>query len=102
MWAAEGLGHSCWIMYTDQESGLGPELAKMDTWPGDWREGRWIDHVEEWQRAGRSGDKPPGGRDLATPVKAGEKKDYNLEVATYLSKPEVHLSIFCLSLFFVC
>jgi len=91
MWAAEGLGHTCWIMYADQESGLGPELARMDMWPGDWRKGRWIDHVEEWQRAGKPGDKPPGVRDLAPPVKAGEKKDYHLEVGTYLSRPEVYL-----------
>ena len=76
-------------MYADQESGLGPELARMDQWPGNWRDGRWIEHVEEWQRTGGPGDKPPGVRDLAPPTKAGEPKDYFLQVGTYLSRPEV-------------
>ena len=89
MWAAEGLGHTCWIMYADQESGLGPELARMDAWPGHWSKGRWIDHVEEWRQAGQPGDKPPGVGELAPPAKPGEKMDYQLEVGTYLSRPEV-------------
>ena len=76
-------------MYADQASGLGPELARMDPWPGDWKAGKWIDHVEEWQRAGQPGGKPPGVGELAPPVKPGEKKDYQLEVGTYLSRPEV-------------
>lgn len=97
MWAAEGLAHSCWIMYADQESGLGPELVRMDMWPGDSRRGRWVDHVDEWQRVGRPGNKPPGVRDLAPPVKAGEHKDYILEVGTYFSRPEVPFYIFRLS-----
>jgi hypothetical protein len=76
-------------MYADQASGLGPELVRMDAWPGDWRGGRWIDHVEEWQRGGSPGGKPPGVRDLAPPVQAGEPRDYFLQVGTYLSRPEV-------------
>lgn len=88
LWAAEGLGHSCWIMYADQASGLGPELAIMDRWPGDWKEGRWIDQVEQWQRSGGAGGKPPGVKDLAPPVHGG-RKDYYLSVGTYLSRPEV-------------
>jgi mannosyl-oligosaccharide alpha-1,2-mannosidase len=76
-------------MYADQASGLGPELAVMDVWPDDWRKGRWIDHVDEWQRAGKPGGKPPGVLDPAPPVKAGERKDYYLRVGTYLSRPEV-------------
>jgi mannosyl-oligosaccharide alpha-1,2-mannosidase len=83
-------------MYADQESGLGPELARMDAWPGDWRAGKWIDHVEEWQRAGGPGDKPPGVGNLAPPAKTGEMKDYHLEVGKYLSRPEVRFyCLFC-------
>jgi hypothetical protein len=68
----------------------------MDAWPGDWRERKWINHVEVWQRARRPEDKPPGVSDLAPPAKAGQTKDYQLELDTYLSRPEVHLSV-CLS-----
>jgi hypothetical protein len=82
-------------MYADQASGLGPELVRMDAWPGDWRGGRWIDHVKEWQRGGSPGGKPPGVRDLAPPVQAGEPRDYFLQVGTYLSRPEVRF--FCYS-----
>lgn len=89
MWAAEGLGHSCWLMYADQASGLGPELVRMDAWPGDWKEGLWIEHVEAWQRAGSPGGKPPGVRDLSPPVTAREPKDYRIDVSAYLSRPEV-------------
>jgi mannosyl-oligosaccharide alpha-1,2-mannosidase len=96
MWAAEGLGHSCWIMYADQASGLGPELARMDGWPGDWRKGRWIDHVDAWQRSGSPGGKPPGVKDLSPPVKSGQQKDYHLDVSTYLSRPETLESMFVL------
>jgi len=42
-------------MYADQASGLGPELAIMGLWVGNWRKGRYIDIVEEWKREGRPG-----------------------------------------------
>jgi len=71
-------------------------LARMDGWPEDWRKGRWIDHVEAWQAAGRPGGKPPGVRDLAPPVKSGEKTDYYIESNTYLSRPETLESLFVL------
>lgn len=90
-WAAEGLAHTCWIMYADQASGLAPELALMHTWPADWRDGRWIDHVEAWQRAGAPGGKPPGVHEPAPPAAAGAAKDYTIAVGTYLSRPEVCL-----------
>jgi hypothetical protein len=42
-WAAEGLAHTCWVMYRDQPSGLGPKYAYLiaiivmdeDPWPSD-------------------------------------------------------------------
>ena len=89
-------------MYADQESGLGPDVAKMDAWPGDWREGKWIDHVEAWQHAGAPGNKPPGVSSLAPPAKAGNTKDYQIETDTYLSRPEVHLSVICTMPLVVC
>jgi mannosyl-oligosaccharide alpha-1,2-mannosidase len=88
-------------MYADQESGLGPDVAKMDAWPGDWKAGKWIDHVDVWQRAGRPGHKPPGVSNLAPPVKSGKTKDYQIQSNIYLSRPEVRVSIICL-MPFVC
>jgi hypothetical protein len=64
-------------------------LVVMDLWTGDWKNGRWIDSVEEWQRTGRPGGKPPGVRDLAPPVKKGEPSDYRIQDRKYLSRPEV-------------
>lgn len=68
IWAAEGLGESCWLMYADQPSGLGPEQAYMSRTP-DIRNhpkdlnfdhgGLWIDTLERW-RANRRQGLPPG------------------------------------------
>ncbi|KZV97787.1 seven-hairpin glycosidase [Exidia glandulosa HHB12029] len=94
LWVAEGLAHSCWLMYADQPSGLGPELAGFDWWRADAREGKWIKAVEEWRRVGSPGGKPPGVGDLAPPVKPGEAKDYNIRVGSYLLRPETMESMY--------
>jgi len=91
LWAAEGLGHSCWLMYADQASGLGPELVGVEAWPEDYKKGRWVTHVEEWKRVGKPGGKPPGVGNPPPPVKPGEPKDYGIRVNSYLSRPEVSL-----------
>ncbi|EJD35550.1 seven-hairpin glycosidase [Auricularia subglabra TFB-10046 SS5] len=96
LWAAEGLGHSCWLMYADQASGLGPELAGFRAWPEDWRKGRWMAHVDEWRRVGSPGGKPPGVGNLAPPVKNGANKDYDIRVGSYLSRPETMESMYVL------
>jgi mannosyl-oligosaccharide alpha-1,2-mannosidase len=93
MWAAEGLAHTCYTMYADQPSGLRPEIAVMDKWPGSWQEGRWIEHVREWNRVGQPGGKPPGVKDLAPPVKDKERKDYRIDSGTYLPRPEVRVVV---------
>ncbi|KAH7107963.1 seven-hairpin glycosidase [Auriculariales sp. MPI-PUGE-AT-0066] len=87
LWVAEGLAHSCYLMYADQASGLAPELAVMQGWPDDWRKGKWLPHVEEWRRIGSPGGKPPGVGNLAAPWKSGTR-DYDIRVNSYLSRPE--------------
>ena len=43
LWAAEAIGHSCWVMYADRTSGLGPETVVFKEWNEDqiaaWKAG---------------------------------------------------------------
>lgn len=55
MWAAEGLAQTCWITYTDQPSGLGPDEIIMATAQSNSNSYRWLDAVDEWDRNGRRG-----------------------------------------------
>ena len=103
MWAAEGLGHTCWVMYADQPSGLGPDIIlfhNRDTndvpaWPQqlseDWKQERWINHVQKWDRDGRIGGKPPGVGNAGLPLKFEESvnNDYIIHTSSYLLRPEV-------------
>jgi len=94
IWAAEGLAHSCWLMYADQTSGLGPECVVMNAFPTDWKDGLWIKHVDNWRQSGRPGGTPPGIRDAAAPAKIGDDKDYYLKTSSYLSRPETLESMY--------
>lgn len=103
MWAAEGLAHTCWVTYMDQPSGLGPEIVTFEGWghrngptsagqPNDnWKQERWMRHVEQWQMGGKQGGKPPGVRDAGMPVQSGEGKrlDYTILRNSYFLRPEV-------------
>jgi hypothetical protein len=103
LWAAEGLAHTCWVMYADQPSGLGPEVVMFEgwgqaagpTWPPqpneDWKQERWMRHVEAWEMGGRQGGKPPGVGDAGMPVKKeqGVMMDYMIWTPSYLLRPEV-------------
>ncbi|PFH46692.1 glycoside hydrolase family 47 protein [Amanita thiersii Skay4041] len=44
MWAAEGLGYTCYVSYRDQETGLGPDVLQMTT-GGQ----RWVDVLRAWE-----------------------------------------------------
>lgn len=96
-WAAEGLAHTCWTMYGESESGLGPEVAlfrsaflagvpitKIFTQ-------RWMSHVQSWEAQGSPGEKPPGVAHLAELVMndSGVDRDYSIREASYLLRPEV-------------
>lgn len=49
--------------------------------------GRWMDHVREWEKAGRPGGLPPGIKD-PQPVLTGQR-DYVNTKSGYLLRPEV-------------
>lgn len=73
LWAAEGIAQTCYLMYADQPSGLGPESAKMNVDPHGG-EKRWMDEMRAWKKD--NGDSwgwwrglgskyiPPGVRDV--------------------------------------
>ncbi|KAG6335737.1 hypothetical protein ID866_3361 [Astraeus odoratus] len=93
-WAARGLAYTCYIIYADQPSGLGPDIVVMDPWPpgqtvGDPQfTGRWVDHLNVWMKEGRPGGVPPGLHD-PTPAMDGGALDYRIERSDYLLRPEV-------------
>jgi mannosyl-oligosaccharide alpha-1,2-mannosidase len=117
MYAAEGLAHTCWITYADQASGLGrtwtfrsttihaialtspthllSQSADVMHFPSPSNmTGRWITAYERWEHGGSMGDPPGVGQ--TTPVRAGEKTEYNVRSAKYLLRPETVESFFML------
>ncbi|THH27799.1 hypothetical protein EUX98_g6396 [Antrodiella citrinella] len=135
LWAAEGLANTCYVLYADQPSGLGPEEVQFHSVPFKFgrrgevedvssgfigftpeqrrkREGevddvssgnightpkqekrseglvrgRWMEHVREWEWAGKPGGVPPGVRD-PKPAVTG-KRDYASRRHEYLLRPE--------------
>ncbi|KAI0690301.1 seven-hairpin glycosidase [Cytidiella melzeri] len=87
MLAAQGLAESCYQMYEDQATGLGPDEVKF-------REGElWVRKMKKWREGGRKGT-PPG-------IRAKKKSDvqdgaveYNVRSGKYLLRPETVESIF--------
>ena len=90
-WAAAGLAYTCYVLYADQKSGLGPDKVGMKLGT------RWVDKLETWEAAGRVGV-PPGLTEEG-PIKNQKKKDYDLNGGgTYFLRPEVgELSLFTFS-----
>lgn len=92
MRAAIGLGYTCWKMYDDTESGMGPEsiLFQPNLDENGRRLGfdglRWREKVQEWERRGRKGALvgtegwPEGGLD---------ESDYMIRDTRHLLRPEV-------------
>ncbi|RPD58911.1 seven-hairpin glycosidase [Lentinus tigrinus ALCF2SS1-7] len=96
MAAAEGLATSCWLMYADMPTGLGPEIANMEP-----KSRPWIDVLEEWRRGGMRGPIP--GLAATTPMpytkpeqsKATSKPwDYVVRRTDYFLRPETLESIY--------
>ncbi|KAF6752065.1 mannosyl-oligosaccharide 1,2-alpha-mannosidase [Ephemerocybe angulata] len=46
-WAAEGLAYTCWVMYADQKSHLGPDNARMVN-AGKWVDALKKDYTSSW------------------------------------------------------
>lgn len=92
LWAAQGLGHTCYLTYADQLSGLGPDIMTMVHYNA--KEGRWMEHVEKWEEQGRPGGIPPGLAE-APLEQSDSRKDYKASRNTYLLRPEViHSTVF--------
>lgn len=90
-WAARGLAYTCYMTYADQPSGLGPDIMVMDSWTGSGS-GRWMDHVNDWIKAGRPGDVPPGLHE--PPPAKGGGQDYRISRGDYLLRPETIESLY--------
>jgi len=86
--AATGLAESCWLMYADQPTGLGPEMVLMHGG------GPWIDALDRWKaRSGRG--MPPGvGEKEPQPIPGWETRDYNIRNANYYLRPETIESLY--------
>lgn len=100
MSAALGLGESCWLMYADQPTGLGPEEILMAQPASRDRSGTfnmssglWIDSMEQWRISGRQGTPP--GIEQKDPEPDAAKRDYELRKPAYFLRPEVRDPSFC-------
>jgi mannosyl-oligosaccharide alpha-1,2-mannosidase len=92
--AASGLAHTCWVLYADQATGVGPEEVVFEPYePDDWESGRWANHVDEWIRQGKPARGLKGVHGLSPPRrgKPGLPLDYKYRNAAYLMRPEVRL-----------
>jgi len=93
MWAARALGHTCWILYADSESGLAPDEVVMRS-TANAAGSPWVEHLERWEKGGEIGD-PPGVRP-APPVKGHKARDYRPAKPGYLLRPETVESFYYL------
>ncbi|KZT07477.1 glycoside hydrolase family 47 protein [Laetiporus sulphureus 93-53] len=117
-WAAEGLATSCYLMYADQSTGIGPDevifqpkmpaAASETRWPfGSQYQGKlWIDYVDDWRKRGQRGV-PPGLGDKP-PVRFTEEelksarlrkmrvpeRDYVIHNSKFLLRPETIESLY--------
>ncbi|KAI0955388.1 hypothetical protein AcW1_006986 [Taiwanofungus camphoratus] len=125
-WAAEGLATTCWMLYADQPSGLGPDEVYMQpTTEPDTSHMRfsghrasqaptpaggklWIDAIAKWRESGEQAWPPGLGEKVPMPYTQEEiregnlrgsplpKKDYALRRTDYLLRPETIESLFVL------
>ena len=98
-YAAEGLTYTCWVLYADQATGVGPDIVTFGPYStdeyniDDWESGRWINHVNEWFDRGKPKGQLKGVHNLSPP-RRGELDlplDYEHHDTRYLMRPEVRL-----------
>jgi mannosyl-oligosaccharide alpha-1,2-mannosidase len=68
----------------------------MDQWAEGSRAEGWLHHVDEWEKAGRPGDVPPGVREV--PPESQGNRDYQARKSAYLLRPEVRVLPPCMIL----
>ncbi|TCD63846.1 hypothetical protein EIP91_004888 [Steccherinum ochraceum] len=99
-WAATGLAETCWRMYAEQPSGLGPESVNM--FPPHLKfegkrygaeSGLWIDTLDKWNKMGRKGV-PPGTEEKD--LENSSLRDYQVVRTNYLLRPETVESMYLL------
>lgn len=86
MLAAEGLAQTCYRMYADQPSGLGPNEVLFND-AADKKD-LWIRRIGEWRRSGKWGLAPGIGARRAASDN-WQDKDYKLQAPEYSLRPEV-------------
>lgn len=84
MLAAEGLAESCYQMYADQPTGLGPNEV-LFYGGGEL----WIRRLREWRMAGKVGLAPGIG---ARKLREAADADYSVRSYQYMLRPEVRHS----------
>ncbi|KAJ8508001.1 hypothetical protein ONZ45_g9682 [Pleurotus djamor] len=103
LWAAESLAETCWLIYADQPSGLGPEeVLFVSSWESG-QETLWIDAMNRWKVQGGVGS-PPGLAAKLPVVYTGEDglagkaqgRDYSVKKPSYLLRPETIESLYLL------
>ncbi|KAG9312664.1 glycoside hydrolase family 47 protein [Chiua virens] len=123
LWAAEGIAQTCYLMYADQPTGLGPEAVQMDADP-DLDAIGWMDALRTWKKheggggvrgwwkgLSRRGHPPPGVGDIEpwTPRlvhedatvemenrPSGVHMDYSVKNPAYYLRPETIESLYIL------
>ncbi len=98
-YAAEGLAHTCWVLYADQTTGVGPDEVVFEPYdsgtsdPAEWESGRWINHVNEWIHQGKPKGKLKGVHNLSPPRRGrlDLPLDYEYKRPEYFMRPEVCL-----------
>ncbi len=107
LWAAQGLAETCWILYHDQKTGLGPDEVRMLDF-GSWsrsygekdsqtleeKDGLWVTQIEKWRKGGEKGGVPPGVPESGKKVEkvdedTEEGREYRTMKPEYLLRPEV-------------
>jgi len=115
MWAAAGLAESCWLMYADQPTGLGPESVSMADRAEltrahlrDWNDAAkrrlWIKQLDLWRA--KDGRNFPPGLGTKEPhvlrledlrhIDATTRRDYVVNQPEYLLRPETIESMYIL------
>ncbi|KAH9839937.1 glycoside hydrolase [Rhodofomes roseus] len=114
-WAAEGLATTCWLLYEEQPSGLGPDVVHFQPKVGEWpargsppdHTGKlWVEGLEKWRRGGARGYPPGLGEKKPVRLTRDEigsaklralrvpERDYVLTRSEYFLRPETLESIY--------
>lgn len=115
MLAAQGLATTCYALYKDSKSSIGPDevvfeppVATTLPYTKNYTTGRWRERVRKWEESGREGTligtslngweltKEEADR-AANPVGnaeyLGRRRDYSIRNGKYMLRPEVRYHV---------